>query len=101
MGWKDLCRGIEFSSTPLAAPKRQTVTQGPMFNESTYRWLPALSESTVRYMTLMVDIPADFQGVENISLEAARIAIRETGNGKIHFLPADGTFLMGEATGLR
>jgi hypothetical protein len=100
-GGKTFCRGIEFSSTPLAVPKRQTVSQGPLFNESTYRWLPALSETTVRYMTLLVDIPADFQGVEDVSVEAARIVIREAGNGKTYSLPADGSFLRGEAAGLR
>ncbi|MFZ0743663.1 MAG: hypothetical protein WAM85_04615 [Terracidiphilus sp.] len=98
---KTFCRGIEFSSTPLAAPKRQTVSQGPLFNESTYRWLPALSETTVRYMTLLVDISADFQGVEDVSVEAAVIVIHETGNRKTYSIPADGSFLTGDATGLR
>ncbi|MGA8731844.1 MAG: hypothetical protein WB608_24015 [Terracidiphilus sp.] len=100
-GGKTFCRGIEFSSTPFAAPKRQTVSQGPLFNESTYRWLPALSEATVRYTTLLVDIPADFRGVEEVSVEAAEIVIRETGNRKIYSIPADGSFLTGDATGLR
>ena len=98
---RTFCRGIEFSSTPLAAPKRQTVSQGPLFHESTYRWLPALSETTVRYMTLLVDIPGDFQGVEEVSVEAARIVIRETGNRKTYSIPADGSFLTGDASGLR
>jgi hypothetical protein len=100
-GGKTFCRGIEFSSTPLAVPKRQTISQGPLFNESTYRWLPARSETTVRYMTLLVDIPADFKGVEDVSVEAAQIVIRETVNGKTYSLPADGSFLTGEAAGLR
>jgi hypothetical protein len=100
-GGKTFCRGIEFSSTPLAAPKRQTVSQGPMFNESTYRWLPALSETAVRYMTLLVDIPANFQGVEDLTIEADRIAIREAGNRKTYSLPAEGSFLIEEAAGLR
>jgi hypothetical protein len=52
-------------------------------------------------MTLLVDIPADFKGVEDVSVEAAQIVIRETVNGKTYSLPADGSFLTGEAAGLR
>jgi hypothetical protein len=52
-------------------------------------------------MTLLVDIPVDFEGVEDVSVEAAQIVICETGNGKTHSIPADGSFLTGEAARLR
>ncbi len=89
------CRGIEFSSTPFAVPKRQTISNGPLFHESTYRWLPALSETLVNYMTLLVDIPSDFVGVDEISVEADQVVICES-RGKTYSLPADGSFLTGE-----
>jgi len=100
-GGKTFCRGIEFSSTPLALPKRQTISQGPLFNESTYRWLPALSEAKVRHLMLLVDIPSDFAGVAEISVDVARVLIREVGNGRTYSSPANGSFLTGEATGPR
>jgi hypothetical protein len=100
-GGKTFCRGIEFSSTPLAIPKRQTIAQGPLFNESTYRWLPALSENKVSYLTLLVDIPSDFKGVEEVSVEDSQIVLRESGNARTYSVPADGSFLTGEANGQR
>lgn len=96
---RTFCRGIEFSSTPLANSKRQTVSQGPLFNEATYRWLPALSEIKIHYMTLLVDIPSDFEGVDSVVLEATQVIIRESSHGRIFSVPADGSFLTGEATG--
>lgn len=96
-GGKTFCRGIEFSSTPFAIPKRETIAQGPLFGEATYRWLPALSASTVRYLTLLVDIPADFKGVEEVSVEAEQIVLRESGNSRTYSVPADGSFLSEEA----
>jgi hypothetical protein len=98
---KTFCRGIEFSSTPLAIPKRQTIAQGPLFNESTYRWLPALSETKVSYLTLLVDIPSDFKGVEEVSVEDSQIVLRESGNARTYSVPADGSFLTREANGQR
>jgi hypothetical protein len=100
-GGKTFCRGIEFSSTPLAVPKRQTIARGPLFDESTYRWLPALSETKVSYLTLLVDIPSDFKGVEEVSVEASQIVLRESGNARTYSVPADRSFLTGEANGQR
>ncbi len=96
---KTFCRGIEFSSTPLAVPKRQTIAEGPLFNESTYRWLPALSATTLRYLTLLVDIPMDFKGVEGVSFEASRIVLLESVNARTYSVPADGSFLTEEVNG--
>lgn len=98
---KTFCRGLEFSTTPFAIPRRETITQGPLFGESTYRWLPALSEIKVRYMALLVDIPGDFAGVEDVSLESAHVAMRERGRARTISIPVDGSFLTGEVDGLQ
>jgi hypothetical protein len=47
---KTFCRGLEFSTTPFAIPRRQTIEQGPLFGEPTYRWLPAKSKAQVRFL---------------------------------------------------
>ena len=96
---KTFCRGLEFSTTPFAQPRRQTISQGPLFNESTYRWLPAASEIKVRYMTVLMDIPLDFEGVSEVTLEEDRVVVQEFGEGRALSLPAEGSFLAGEATG--
>jgi hypothetical protein len=96
-GGKTFCRGLEFSTTPFAVPRRQTISEGPLFDESTFRWLSALAEITVRYMTLMVDIPSDFSGVEEISVDDAEVTIRERDSGRIVRVPANGRFVKGTA----
>ncbi|MGB0122342.1 MAG: hypothetical protein WA419_11885 [Silvibacterium sp.] len=96
---KTFCRGLEFSTTPFAQPRRQSISQGPLFNESTYRWLPAASAIKVRYMTLLMDIPPDFEGVSDVTLEEDRVVVQEFGKGRALSLPAEGSFLAGEATG--
>jgi hypothetical protein len=92
---KTFCRGLEFSSTPFAVPRRQTVSQGPLFDEATYRWLPANSEIAVRFLTLLVDIPPDFQGVDQVSIESGNAIIHEHQKQRIFSLPIDGSFLTG------
>jgi hypothetical protein len=52
-------------------------------------------------MTLLVDIPSDFKGVEEVSVEASQIVLRESGNGRTYSVPADGSFLTEEANGQR
>ena len=96
-GGKTFCRGLEFSTTPFAVPRRQTIFEGPLFHESTFRWLSALAEITVRYMTLMVDIASDFSGVEEISVDDAEVTIRERDSGRIVHVPANGRFVKGTA----
>jgi hypothetical protein len=90
------CRGLEFSTTPFAIPRRETIAQGPLFKESTYRWLPALSEVKVRYLMLLLEIPFGFAGVEDVSFEGEQVTVRERGSMRILSIPADGSFLAGE-----
>jgi len=48
-------------------------------------------------MTLMVDIPSDFSGVEEISVDDAEVTIRERDSGRIVRVPANGRFVKGTA----
>ena len=81
-GGKSFCRGIEFSSTPFAIPKRETVTNGPLFGEQTYRWLPAKSKVTIRFFALLQEIPMDFRGVERVVLEGDTLYIHEMASSR-------------------
>jgi hypothetical protein len=98
-GGKTFCRGIEFSSTPFAIPKRETVTNGPLFGEQTYRWLPAKSEVTIRFFALLVEIPADFGGVERIALEGDSLNIHEMATSRTLTQRIDPGFLSPAAGG--
>jgi hypothetical protein len=77
---KTFCRGLEFSTTPFAIPRRQTVDQGPLFGEPTYRWLPAKSKAQVRFLILLLEVPETFRGVAKIFIGRKRIEVIESGS---------------------
>ena len=93
--WKGrtFCRGMEFSTTPFAIPRRETIDQGPLFGESTYRWLPARSRASVRFLILLFAVPEDFAGVEQVSIGGGTARVKETGTLGRSLTVAVGEFL--------
>lgn len=90
---KTFCRGIEFSTTPFAIPRRDTVDQGRLFGEQTYRWLPAKSGLAVRFLILLLEVPEDFAGVKQFAIERGLGRIVEAGTrGRLLNVPT-GNFL--------
>jgi hypothetical protein len=77
--WKgqEFCRGFEFSSTPFPIPRRETVANGPIFGESSYKWLPARSSTTSKYVIFLFEIPQDFSGVASATLNPSSLELRE------------------------
>jgi hypothetical protein len=84
-GGKTFCRGMEFSTTPFAISRRETIDQGPLFGEKTYRWLPARSSLAVRYLIVLFMTPEHFAGVSRVSIERGRAVVTEAvpGNRKL------------------
>lgn len=76
---RTVCRGIEFSTTPFAIPRRETIDQGRLFGESTYRWLAAKSAISVRFMILLWKVPADFGGVRRFDIHRGQGLLTESG----------------------
>jgi hypothetical protein len=80
---KTFCRGLEFSTTPFSIPRRETIEQGPLFGEPTYRWLPAKSKAQVRFLILLFVVPETFRGVASVSLarskSGSRVDVVESG----------------------
>jgi hypothetical protein len=79
--WKGqtFCRGLEFSTTPFAIPRRETIEQGPLFGEPTYRWLPARSKARVRFLILLFEVPETFCGVASVSVTRRKVNVVEAG----------------------
>jgi hypothetical protein len=77
---KTFCRGLEFSSTPFSIPRRETIEQGPLFGEPTYRWLPAKSKAQVRFLILLFEVPETFGGVASVSFANKKIEVVESGD---------------------
>ena len=76
---RTFCRGLEFSTTPFAIPRRETVEQNRMFGARVYRWLPAKSKVTVRYIILLFRVPKAFRGVKSVAVDAGRAKVTESG----------------------
>jgi hypothetical protein len=76
---KTFCRGLEFSTTPFSIPRRETIEQGPLFGESTYRWLPAKSKTRIRFLISLFEAPKDFRGVASVSAGKGKIEVVESG----------------------
>jgi hypothetical protein len=74
---KEFCRGFEFSTTPFPIPRREAVSNGKLFGEATYKWLPAKSRTRSRYMIVMLAIPENFQGVETVDVNGTCISVQE------------------------
>jgi hypothetical protein len=78
---KTFCRGMEFSTTPFAISRRETLDQGPLFGEKTYRWLPSRSTLSVRYVIMLFMTPEHFTGVTRVSIERGRARVTEAAPG--------------------
>jgi len=96
--WKarTFCRGMEFSTTPFAIPRRETIDTGRIFGEQTYRWLPAKSGIGLRYMILLLEIPENFSGVKQVAIERGEACVIEAGDRRRELRVAVGNFLQVE-----
>jgi hypothetical protein len=77
---RTFCRGIEFSTTPFAIPRRETIDRGALFGERTYRWLPAKSSLSIRYLIMLFAVPANFGGVQRLEIDKGQAQLTEAGN---------------------
>jgi hypothetical protein len=93
---KTFCRGLEFSTTPFAIPRRDTIDQGPLFGERTYRWLPAKCAARIRFLILLFMVPEDFGGVKQVSIREGRALVMEAGTRARQLEVSVGNFLGGE-----
>jgi len=84
---REFCRGFEFSTTPFPIPRRETVTNGPIFGEATYSWLPAKSSTSSKYLIVLLQIPPDFAGVASVELTSRSLAIHEYAGGRTIRIP--------------
>ena len=87
--WKgrEFCRGFEFSSTPFPIPRRETVTNGPLFGQSTYKWLPAQNTAQSKYLIALFEVPQDFAGVASAEIAHSSLVLNEYSAGRILRIP--------------
>ncbi|MCZ2080001.1 MAG: hypothetical protein LC130_33970 [Bryobacterales bacterium] len=71
-----MARGLEFSTQPYDVPRREAIQQGSMFGAPVYRWLPAKSKITSRFILFHTQMPRDFEKVDDVAVEDGRIVIK-------------------------
>lgn len=96
--WRDTregrptARGLEFGSTGLHQPFPILTRKGRIWDRPTFAYLDAGETAVRSYTSFLVQIPADFQGVESIGVEQDRIVLKErrSSNPRQWSVPAQG-----------
>ena len=79
-GW--LQRGLEFATQPYDVPRRETVTTGTMFDTPLFRWLPAKSKITTRFVMFYAKTPAGMSKIDDVRLEGGKIIVEDRAAAK-------------------
>jgi hypothetical protein len=80
---REFCRGFEFSTTPFPIPRRETVTNGSLFGQSTYKWLTAQNTAQSKYLIALFEVPQDFAGVASAEIVHGSLVVHEYSAGRI------------------
>ena len=72
-----LARGMEFATQPFSASRHDAVTEGSLFGTPTYRWLPAKSKITTRFLMFYARVPEGFTKVDDVRVENGHIVIED------------------------
>lgn len=69
--WKNRTQalGIEFGSTPLALPRRESFLEGgPLFGTPRVTFVPARGRKELRYLSFLASVPSGFEGPRDIKV---------------------------------
>jgi hypothetical protein len=70
-------RGMEFGTQPFDVPRREAVSTGEMFGEPTYRWLPAKSKISSRFVVFYMRVPEGFDKVDDVRIDGGQIIVED------------------------
>jgi hypothetical protein len=70
-------RGMEFGTQPFDVPRREAISTGTMFGTPTYRWLPAKSKITTRFVVFYTHVPQGLQKVDDVRIENGQIVVED------------------------
>jgi hypothetical protein len=85
-GWQ--ARAVEFATQPFDLPRRDMVELNRMYDTPVYRWLPAKSKITTRFLLFYVKSPEGMTRVDDVRLEGGRIIVEDRASGKTLTLAA-------------
>jgi hypothetical protein len=70
-------RGMEFGTQPFDVSRREAISTGVMFGVPTYRWLPANSKITSRFLVFYTRAPQDLKRVDDVHIENHQIVVAD------------------------
>jgi hypothetical protein len=79
---RKMSRGLEFSTQPYDVPRREAIGMGTLFDQPTYRWLPAKSSIRTSFLFFFTRVPEGFTRIDDVRLEQGRILIEDRRAGK-------------------
>jgi hypothetical protein len=65
----ELSRGLEFGTQPFDVSRREAISLGKLFDQPTYRWLPAKSKIAATFHMFYAAIPPGFDQVDDVRHE--------------------------------
>lgn len=74
---KPTARGLEFGTTGLHQPFPVLAKKGSIWGRPTFEYLDAGETAARQYVSFLLVVPTDFEGVQSIRVEKGRILIRE------------------------
>jgi hypothetical protein len=81
-------RGIEFATQPFDVPRREVVSLNSLLGAPVYRWLPAKSKISARFIMFWTKAPLGMMRVDDIRLDGGSLIIEDRAAGKRLTLPA-------------
>jgi len=84
--------GLEFGMQPYDMTKAEVVALTPMFDTPTFRWLPAKSKLTTRFLLFATKVPPGFDRVTDVRLEDGKLVIEDVSRSKTVVLDYSGTW---------
>ncbi len=81
-------RGVEFATQPFDLPHRDMVELNRMFDTPVFRWLPAKSKISTRFLLFYVKSPEGMTRVDDVRLENGMLFVEDRSSGKKMTLPA-------------
>jgi len=75
-------RGLEFATQPFDVPRRDAIQRNSLFGAPTYRWLPAKSKISSRFLIFFAQATEGMQQVDDVRLEGGQLTIEDRKTGK-------------------
>jgi hypothetical protein len=81
-------RGLEFSTQPYDVSRRQAIQMNSMFDTPTYRWLPARSRVTAKFLMFYTRTPEGMRKIDDVRLEKGQLHLEDHAAHQQITLPA-------------